>query len=193
MGPSPSNSEILRGRFEASFRSHYRDVLAFSLRRLGNRTAAEDAASETFAVAWRRRDQIPADDSLPWLYAVALRVIANQRRSSQRKLRLRGRVASEASCGGHTAPDPAERVIERTAFFAAFSRLRESDKEILRLVAWDGLDPDQAAQVLDCTPATFRVRLHRARGRLEKQLERAGQIDGERRNGPRANPAQEAG
>jgi RNA polymerase sigma factor (sigma-70 family) len=193
MGPSPSNSEVLRDRFEASFRGHYRDVLAFSLRRLSNRAAAEDAASETFATAWRRRDQIPADDSLPWLYAVALRVIANQRRSAQRKQRLHGRVVSDSRTGQGVAPDPADRVIERTAFFAAFSRLRETDKEILRLVAWDGLEPDRAAQVLDCTPATFRVRLHRARGRLEKQMERAGQIAEERRDGPRANPAEEAG
>ena len=192
MGVSPSNSEILRDRFEASFRGHYRAVLAFSLRRLADRAAAEDAASETFAIAWRRRDQIPAD-SLPWLYAVALRVIANQRRSIQRKLRLRGRVASDAGAGQRFAPDPAEQVIERTAFFEAFARLRESDKEILRLVAWDGLEPDRAAQVLDCSPAAFRVRLHRARGRLEKQLERAGQIAGERREGPKASPAGEPG
>jgi RNA polymerase sigma-70 factor (ECF subfamily) len=192
MGPSPSNSEILRGRFEASFRGHYRDVLAFSLRRLTDRAAAEDAASETFAIAWRRRDQIP-EDSLPWLYAVALRVIANQRRSAQRKLRLRGRIASESRGGRPSAPDPAEQVIERTAFFSAFAQLRESDKEILRLIAWDGLEPERAAQVLDCTPAAFRVRLHRARRRLEKQLGRAGQIAGERRDGPQARPAGEAG
>jgi RNA polymerase sigma factor (sigma-70 family) len=192
MGPSPSNSEILRDRFEASFRRHYRDVLAFSLRRLTDRAAAEDAASETFAIAWRRRDQIP-DDCLPWLYAVALRVIANQRRSILRKIRLRGRVASEAGAGRRFAPDPAEQVIERTAFFEAFVRLREADKEILRLVAWDGLEPDRAAQVLDCSPTAFRVRLHRARGRLEKQLERAGQIAGERREGPKPRPAGEAG
>jgi RNA polymerase sigma factor (sigma-70 family) len=193
MGPSPSLSNVQRDRFEASFRDHYRDVLAFAMRRLEDRGGAEDAASETLAIAWRRRDQIPADDSLPWLYAVALRVIANQRRSAQRKQRLRKRVADEARSNQRHSLDPAEHVIERGEFFAAFSKLRESDKEILRLVAWDGLDPDQAARVLDCTPATYRVRLHRARRRLAKQLGPTEQIAAERQTKPRANPAKEVG
>jgi RNA polymerase sigma-70 factor (ECF subfamily) len=193
MGPTPSVSDLQRNRFEECFRGHYRDVLAFALRRLANRAAAEDAASETFATAWRRRDQIPADDALPWLYAVALRVIANQRRSAQRKQRLRKRVADEARGRERFALDPAEQVSERRAFFSAFSQLRESDKEILRLVAWDGLAPDQAARVLDCTPATYRVRLSRARGRLSKQLERTEQIAAEGRKRPRVNPAEEVG
>ena len=46
-------------RFETCFRDHYPAVLAFAIRRLPDRAAAEDAASETFAVAWRRRDLIP--------------------------------------------------------------------------------------------------------------------------------------
>jgi hypothetical protein len=54
-------------------------VLAFSIRRLPDRSTAEDAAAETFAVAWRRRELIP-EEPLPWLYGIALRVAANQRR-----------------------------------------------------------------------------------------------------------------
>jgi RNA polymerase sigma-70 factor, ECF subfamily len=51
--------------------------------------------------------------------------------------------------------------------------LSESDREILRLVTWEGLDAAAAASVIGCSPATFRVRLHRARRRLAASLEHA--------------------
>jgi RNA polymerase sigma-70 factor (ECF subfamily) len=184
----PSGSD----RFETCFRAHYRAVLAFAVRRLEDRASAEDAASETFAIAWRRRDQIP-ENALPWLYAVALRVIANQQRSTQRKRRLRQRVAAEARSHEGFGVDPAERISDRRAFFDAFEALRETDREVLRLTAWDGLSPEEAATVLDCTPATYRVRLSRARQRLAKQLARSEQIAGERPTQPQANPAGEIG
>jgi RNA polymerase sigma-70 factor (ECF subfamily) len=184
----PSGSD----RFETCFRAHYRAVLAFAVRRLEDRASAEDAASETFAIAWRRRDQIP-ENALPWLYAVALRVIANQQRSTQRKRRLRQRVAAEARSHEGFGVDPAERISDRRAFFDAFEALRETDREVLRLTAWDGLSPEEAAAVLDCTPATYRVRLSRARQRLAKQLARSEQIAGDRPTQPQASPAGEIG
>src|SRR5215212_7524990 len=103
-----------RARFERCFRAHYPDVLAFSIRRCPDRALAEDVAAETFAVAWRRREQVP-QPPLPWLYAVALRVIANQRRSYERRHRLEGRIADEARTG-MAERDPVEAIGRRDAF-----------------------------------------------------------------------------
>ncbi|HEY8809870.1 MAG TPA: sigma factor, partial [Solirubrobacterales bacterium] len=89
-------------RFESCFRGNYAAVLAFAVRRLPDRATAEDAASETFAVVWRRRDLIP-EDPLPWLYGIVLRVVANQRRSGQRRRRLDDRLEHEAGSRA-TAP-----------------------------------------------------------------------------------------
>jgi RNA polymerase sigma-70 factor, ECF subfamily len=50
------------------------------------------------------------------------------------------------------------------------ARLRPDDREVLMLVAWEGLDPSRAAAVLGITPTAFAVRLHRARRRLESHL-----------------------
>jgi RNA polymerase sigma-70 factor (ECF subfamily) len=61
-GEAPADAERLR--FERCFRQHYAAVLAFALRRTPAREAAEDAAAETFAVVWRRRDLIP-EEPLP--------------------------------------------------------------------------------------------------------------------------------
>jgi RNA polymerase sigma-70 factor (ECF subfamily) len=159
-------------RFESCFRDNYAAVLGFAIRRLPDRATAEDAAAETFAVAWRRRDLIP-DEPLPWLYGIALRVVANQRRSGARRGRLRDRLAQEAGARGR-APEAFDALHRRDAFSRAFRLLAEDDREVLRLIAWDGLDSAEAARVLGCSSAAFRVRLHRARRRLAKHLAASG-------------------
>ena len=81
-------------RFEELFREHYRAVRGYAPRRASG-DLAQDAVSETFLVAWRRLDDVPADP-LPWLYGVARRVLANQRRSIYRGSALERRLAATA-------------------------------------------------------------------------------------------------
>jgi RNA polymerase sigma-70 factor, ECF subfamily len=164
-------------RFENCFRDHYAAVLAFAVRRLPDRPTAEDVATETFAVAWRRRELIP-EEPLPWLFGIAFRIAANQRRSGERRRRLRERLEHEAR--SRVAAEPADALHRRDAFARAFEQLAEPEREVLRLVAWEGLDTREAASVLGCSPAAFRVRLHRARRRLAKHLEAAGHSPVER-------------
>jgi RNA polymerase sigma-70 factor (ECF subfamily) len=52
----------------------------------------------------------------------------------------------------------------------ALVRLSDADRELLLLIAWDGLSPSEAAAVLGIKPATARVRLLRARRRLTQAL-----------------------
>jgi len=158
--------------FESCFRDHYGPVLAFAIRRLPDRATAEEVASETFAIAWRRRESIPREP-LPWLYGIAYRVIANQRRSLQRRIRLGARLQHEA--GSAAGPvEPSDSLHRRESFYRAFRELSEGDREVLRLVAWDGLGAGDASLVLGCSATAFRVRLHRAKRRLAKQLEGSG-------------------
>ncbi len=176
-------------RFEAAFESHYADVLAFALRRVDGRAAAEDVASDTFAVAWRRRKKIP-DPALPWLYGVARRVIANQRRSGRRRARLGQRLESEFETG--SGRDPAETAGGRESVLSAFDRLPDLSREVLRLIAWEELDSKSAARALGCTSAAFRVRLHRARRQLERELDAEAQtfdVKPSPANGPNAEEA----
>lgn len=166
--PPSAVPDIYRRRFERCFRDHYAQMLAFSMRRVSSREIAEDVVADTFAIAWRRRDRIP-DPALPWLYAIGAHVIANQYRSARRRHDLDLRLAGEA---GAVAPgsDPAESLDRRDAFSVAFALLTEAEREVLRLIAWDGLDTSDAARVFGCSPGAFRVRLHRARRKLAKQL-----------------------
>jgi DNA-directed RNA polymerase specialized sigma24 family protein len=117
--PPNAVPDIYRHRFEHCFRDYYAQVLAFSMRRVSGREIAEDVVADTFAVAWRRRDRIP-DPALPWLYAIAGHVIANQYRSTRRRRDLDMRLAHET---GNVAPvsDPAESLGRRDAFSTAFA------------------------------------------------------------------------
>lgn len=69
-------------RFRAAYQGHAPAVWRCLARRLGDDDLAEDLTSEVFVVAWRRRHDAPAD-SLPWLYGVARRVLANDRRAAR--------------------------------------------------------------------------------------------------------------
>ncbi|MFD0743159.1 RNA polymerase sigma factor [Phytohabitans flavus] len=69
--------------FDELYNGHYLDIVRYGVRRLAEVDAAADLAQEVFVVAWRRRDQVP-DNSLPWLYGVARRLLANHRRAQGR-------------------------------------------------------------------------------------------------------------
>jgi len=156
-----------RARFEALYREHVEVVLRFALARV-RAEQAKDVVAETFLVAWRRIDDVP-DQPMPWLLGVARKVIATQSRGEARRLALGERLALVTN-DDEVVGDAGEQATERHAVLSAFRELSEADREILRLIAWDGLSPEQAAEVLDVTRLAFAVRLHRARRRLIARL-----------------------
>ena len=69
-------------RFDELYAQHFREVLAYCLRR-GQVDDAYDAANEVFAIAWRRIADVPhGDPARPWLYVVAKRVLYRRRRGA---------------------------------------------------------------------------------------------------------------
>jgi RNA polymerase sigma-70 factor (ECF subfamily) len=148
-------------RFERIYHAHYAAVLAYALRR-APRPIADDVVAETFLVVWRRLADVP-DDAAPWLYGVARRVLANERRASARRLALTERLRS--------APRPAPADAGEGVLAAALEHLTEREREALTLVAWEGLTAAQASRAAGCSHAAMRVRLHRARRRLARALE----------------------
>jgi RNA polymerase sigma-70 factor, ECF subfamily len=156
-----------RERFERIYRENFRAVLRFAVARI-DPERAKDVAAETFLVAWRRLDEVPAEPR-PWLFGVARRVIAGQFRSQARReaLLLRLQIAQgDAGIG-----DLSGEVAERNHVLAAFAVLGDRDREVLQLVTWDGLTSADAARVVGVTRVAFAVRLHRARRRLRRELE----------------------
>jgi RNA polymerase sigma factor (sigma-70 family) len=160
-------------RFRAVF-SHLGAVAAYARRR-GHRDA-EALAAEVMTIAWRRLADVPADDPRPWLFATARNlVLADSRRSSV------GAIADLPDEAVSAAPEAVEL---DPALYSALRSLSRLDREALLLVAWDDLTPSQAARSLDIKPTAFRVRLLRARRRLQAKLKDASTG---RRCDPKAN------
>jgi RNA polymerase sigma-70 factor (ECF subfamily) len=174
-------------RFERVYDEYAGRVLAYALRRASPDWAA-DVAAETFLIAWRRLDTIPAEAELPWLYATERRVLSTQRRSAHRQEAIAERVAAETP----TPPPPttlpeggAPRIAMR-----ALARLSAEEREVLLLTAWEELSSREAAASLGCSPTAYRIRLHRARKRLRQQM--AALEDEPARHQPRPATAKES-
>jgi RNA polymerase sigma-70 factor (ECF subfamily) len=156
-----------RERFESVYRELYAPVCGYALRRIRRPEDAAEVVAETFATLWRRFDACPQGDELrPWLFGVARRVAANQRRGERRRTALGERLAA-------TADREAFDLLgsdEESELARAFAGLSESDRELLSLVAWEGLTRDELAVALGTNRAVVRLRLHRARKRLRDAL-----------------------
>jgi RNA polymerase sigma-70 factor (ECF subfamily) len=154
-------------RFELLYRQHFRAVLRYALARL-EPERAKDVTAETFLIAWRRLGDVPSEPAA-WLFGVARKVIASQLRADNRRDALTARLAV-ARFRDDGPADPADQVAQRDSALAALARLGESDREVLKLIAWDGLSARMAAEVLGISQLNFAVRLHRARRRLAAEL-----------------------
>ena len=168
MAQSPSSD----AKFRAIFDAHYPTVQRYCVRRLPV-ADANDAASEVFLVAWRRRDHAPAgDETLPWLLGVARNVVRNIQRSARRSDRLVARAGDEPR---REDPGPEVQVVRRSEFeevAAALDSLSEDDREVIRLRAWEELTAPQIATVLGVSLEAAKKRISRASARLTKAVER---------------------
>jgi RNA polymerase sigma factor (sigma-70 family) len=159
-------------RFRRLFDDVERDLLSYAVRRVQRPEDAADVVAETFLVAWRRLDDVPPGaEARLWLYGVARRQLANQRRGQLRRSQLVDRLRAElpgalAAAGG--APEDERAADVR----GALARLGDEDRELLMLSSWEGLSPGEIATVLQLPAVTLRSRLHRARKRLRAELTR---------------------
>jgi RNA polymerase sigma-70 factor (ECF subfamily) len=152
------------GRFTALYDELYSRVHAYAVSRAG-RMLAEEVTSETFCIVWRRFHDLP-NPPLPWILGIARNVLRENYRAQARQDSL----AAELRHWTTTVPDIGEDLEERTSVLRALAALSDADRELLTLVAWHDLSTDEAAKVIGCSRATYFVRLHRARKRLERAM-----------------------
>ena len=149
-------------RFRRLFDAYFQPLMAYARRRCDD-ALADDVVSETFLVAWRRIEDVPGDSPLPWLYGIARRTLANQRRGRERQGRLINRLAAlpaPRQGGDH----------ENQVVLDALGSLSVADQEVLKLGAWEGLTVAEIAVVLGCSTNAAALRLSRARRRLRQRL-----------------------
>jgi RNA polymerase sigma-70 factor (ECF subfamily) len=153
-------------RFQRLYETTHARVTTYAVRRTSIFEDAADTVAETFAIAWRRLEVIPGEGrELPWLLAVARKVIANRVRRTSSVQTLVHRLSHELAA---SVAKTDEVDAERLAALRALNQLSGEDREILMLVAWEGLTSRELGWALGCSPVAARLRLHRARLRLNQ-------------------------
>jgi RNA polymerase sigma-70 factor (ECF subfamily) len=163
----PSNSlQERRERFEALAAEVFEPLQRY-LRRRANADEAEEAFGDTLLALWRRLDDIPPAATLPWSYGVARRVLANRRRGLVRQRQLVERIGRLTPVWFDPDPSAAPEYPELAA---ALRALREEDREVLTLWAWEQLEPREIAIVLGVSVNAATLRLSKAKKRLAQAM-----------------------
>lgn len=155
-----------RARFEALAHEVGAPLHRYATRRVG-RELADDVVADAFLALWRRLDDVPDADPLPWCYGVARLCVNNTLRGERRHLNLVARIKSLTP---QPPVDPSPQTGYDAELHEALARLSDGDREILRLWAWESLTPSEIAVALDITANAASIRLHRARQHLAEEL-----------------------
>jgi RNA polymerase sigma factor (sigma-70 family) len=161
--------------FAALFDRHAPLIHRYIARRVGVQSA-DDLVAETFLAAFRRRLRYETSqrDARPWLYGIATHLISQHRREESRQLRIRLAASAELTEPGHSdrvAGDLTASAM-RGVLAAALADLRERERDVLVLIAWEQLSYDEVATALHIPVGTVRSRLSRARARVREALAR---------------------
>ena len=150
--------------FNHIFRALLPEVSRFLSRRV-EQSAVEDLASDLFELAWAKRSSIEKGLELAWLYKSARYLIANHHRKTQ------GRAAIAALFQEPTAAPSAESIaLADLALAEAWKQLSAKEQEVLALWAFEGLEVEALAKVLEISTNAANIRLSRARANLKSQL-----------------------
>jgi RNA polymerase sigma-70 factor (ECF subfamily) len=160
---------------ERIFREHGPFVWR-ALRRLGVAAAdADDACQEVFVVVHRKLGEYEGRAVVrTWLYGIAVRVAAAQRRRShaRHEIATEDPVARDAA----SSSNPEGAAADREALVLLDRALDELDDEkraVFVLYEVEGLEMPEVAEALACPVQTAYSRLHAARKEVEKSMRRA--------------------
>lgn len=157
--------EVNVDEFEELYRATAPELFNYIRRR--SAADPEDMVAEVFAVAWRRRADLPSTLlRRAWLFGAARRLLLAKVRAEGREREV-VELAARLDDGGERRIDRGvQDVVTR-----ALGRLGPEQRELIQLVEWEQLTPAEVAVVLGIRPGTARVRLHRARQALAADVE----------------------
>jgi RNA polymerase sigma-70 factor (ECF subfamily) len=111
------------------------DLLSYFLRRVDQPADAADLLGDTLLVLCRRARAIPADpgEARLWAFGVARRTLAGRRRSEGRRSHLQARLCDQVTVDQASPPPESDARLH-----TAMAGLGELDREIIRLLHWEG-------------------------------------------------------
>lgn len=150
--------------FEACFRRQREPLRRAALARLSHAHDAEDAVAEVFVQLWRHRDDGSHVFGPAWLKTALHHVIGNVYRSRQREARR-----IDAASRLHVE-ELIHSIDDALVVRGAIRDLSSDDRLLLWMAYWNDLSHAEISESLGIRSATTRVRLFRARARLQGAL-----------------------
>ena len=166
--------------FADLYERFFADVHRYIAGRLG-RDVADDIAADTFVIALRKHGSFDASRApvRAWLFGIATNLVAQHRRTEQRRYRALARVGAPERTGGHE--DQVVSVVAaegmRPQLAGALARLSREERDVLLLVALADLSHDEISHALGIPYGTVGSRLNRARRKIRAALGQEGQRD----------------
>lgn len=184
---TPSDESLLAGMGSgdpdaatAFIRRFQRRVFGLALAILGDRGAAEDAAQETFARAWRNADAYdPRRGAVAtWLLTIARNVSIDLRRLRRPDPVDPGVLVAmiESAAGAVETNDPYVATDQARRLRAALGALPDEQKRALVLASFYGLTTREIGTLEDAPQGTVKTRIRSALIKLRSEL----QVDDER-------------
>ena len=176
---------LVDGRFfERVFDRHHAAIHRF-LRARAGLELADDLASETFTIAFRRRAAYDGSwpDARPWLYGIAINLLRAHRQREVRRLRAYARTPAERESSLVEFESHVEAFHQNGRISQALLGLSAQDRDLILLFAWADLSYEQLSMALEIPVGTVRSRLSRVRGLLRDQLDPSASASVEGRSG----------
>lgn len=163
-----------RAAFAALVRAHRDEVYTLARRLVGDPHMASDVAQETLIRAWRALPNFRGDSKLStWLYRVTVNTAwTHKKRAARHRASPIDDHTEIAAPYDADTPEFAGEILElRSRLRNALDRLPAAQREVVVLKDIYGWSHAEIADSMGITVTAAKVRLHRARARLAKDLE----------------------
>ena len=157
-------------QFETLYRQHASAVFRFAWGLCGNRSCAEDLVSETFVRLLTKAPRIRTRTALAYLLAVTRNTYLTGQRRQRREVELPDEITAPQSDPDGSLDDRARLEV----VMAALADLAEGERAALLLRIDHELPYEDIAAALEISVSAAKVRVHRARLRLTRALEKSG-------------------
>lgn len=166
-------------KFGVELEVHIASLRRYARSLLRNRVDAEDLVQEALARAISRADSFQAGTNLrAWLFTILHNVHVNQVRSRASRP---DEVPVESVEHRLTTPARQEERVEVREMMRAVDELPVEQRQVLMLVALEGLKYEEVAEVLGVPIGTVMSRLSRAREAVRTKMANGGAAAGLRR------------
>jgi len=156
---------------DALLRRHMDEVFAVTLRVLGDRELAQDAAQDALVGALNGLDRFRGAASFrTWLIRIAINAARTVGRRKTRRREVSLEVVAGDAAAGEDADTLAARHDEASRAAAMLQRLPEKQRLAVSLRVNQGLSYKEIGEALDCTEGAARVNYHLGVKRLRELM-----------------------